>query len=299
MSSTITAKKQLLVTAVVCARTQQLKESDLNTVLELLPSLQSGLDVNVFFTKGIFGFEETDALKLFGIARVPLVHGWLVDPSDKELHAALAGKSFNSAQIAMHDPSVPPEQRMLIEAFLEGSQQLTMYGLEQLRSQMKSIEPVNSKTDERLGVLFCNNHFSTVCCRKGLLYRLVSDEGYADSSVVWELIGLNGDACFFRDNFEPFGARTVKISTLQTPSSATAKPPESKSTAQKETKEAKKQKQKQVKSDEELARKLEAEEKKLAEQEAADFEMAKRLQKKESQKKEAHQSKPHRFFPFF
>ena len=180
-------------------------------MMQLLPTLQSGLDVNLFFTKGIYGIDETDALKLFQLVKVPLVHGWLADPSDQMLYSALDGLSFNSAQLAQVDESLPEEKRVLIQAWLESSDQLTYTGLQQLytvfpRTIPADVPPVKGSNDV-LGVLFCNNHFSTICFHQGRLYSLVTDVGFADRSIVWELIhDTKGDNVFFREDFTPYNS---------------------------------------------------------------------------------------------
>ena len=215
-----------VVANTVLARNPHVPERDLQAVLRLLPTLQSGLDVNVFFTRGTRGFEETDAMKLFELARVPLVHGWLVDPADAELHAALDGLSYNSAQVAAVDDAVPPARRALVAAWLADAPQLTPYGLRALQREMPRLAPPFADADERLGVLFRNNHFAVVCHRGGALYTLVTDEGFADRTAVWELLQeTTGDTRFYRDDFTPYGTRTLPLATLQTvPSAAAAAP---------------------------------------------------------------------------
>ncbi|CAG8471251.1 2288_t:CDS:2 [Diversispora eburnea] len=70
----------------------------LNTALSIIPSLQSGLDVNVRFNS-IHGFEPTAELSVFDIFNVELVHGWVVDPQDEETWEVVVGKcgSYNKA----------------------------------------------------------------------------------------------------------------------------------------------------------------------------------------------------------
>ncbi|KAG0055059.1 hypothetical protein BGZ83_009695 [Gryganskiella cystojenkinii] len=52
---------------------------EIESALRLLPHLEHGLDVNVFF-KSIRGFESTAELGLFHTFGVELVHGWVVSP---------------------------------------------------------------------------------------------------------------------------------------------------------------------------------------------------------------------------
>jgi len=206
------------------------KEEDLKTIMQLLPTLQKGLDVNVFFTKGIYGFDETDAFKLFKLVNVPLVHGWLADPNDPLLYSALDGLSFNSAQLAQVDEKISDDKRVLIQAWLETSRQLTITGLEQIYSEFPKLPPV-SGCDDRLGVLFCNNHFSAVCFHRGRLYSLVTDEGFANRSAVWELIqDTNGDSLFFREDFTPYNTYSASYTAPPPSSSSSSQKPPQKST---------------------------------------------------------------------
>ena len=200
-------------------------------MMQLIPTLQNGLDVNVFFTRGAFGFDRTDALTLFQLTQVPIMHGWLADPSDRELFSALDGLSFNSAQIAQVDPNIPEARRVLIQAWLESSEQLTIHGLRQIYAELPKLPPVFQGSDDRLGVLFCNNHFSAVCFHGGRLYALVTDEGFASRSAVWELIqNTTGDSRFFREDFSPYGQYAQPAASAQTvaaaaPAPAPSKPP--------------------------------------------------------------------------
>lgn len=275
-----------VVANTVLARHPHVAARDLQAVLRLLPTLQRGLDVNVFFTRGIAGFEATDGLKLFELAGVPLVHGWLADPADAGLHAALDGLSYNSAQVVAVDPAVPAARRALVAAWLAGAPQLTPHGLRALQRDIPRLAPPAARAAAPLAVLFRNNHFAVVCHRAGALYTLVTDEGFADRTAVWELLQeTRGDTRFFRDDFTPYGTRTLPLATLQTVPSAAAAgagagaagsaPSVSPRTAC-------------VLDDEALARQLAAREaaaceRRTAEQEDGDYALALRLQEEEEQ----------------
>ncbi|CAG8653434.1 16160_t:CDS:2 [Funneliformis caledonium] len=70
----------------------------LNAALSIIPSLQTGLDVNVRFNS-IHGFEPTAELSVFDVFHVDLVHGWVVDPQDEDTWKVVVGKcsSYNRA----------------------------------------------------------------------------------------------------------------------------------------------------------------------------------------------------------
>jgi hypothetical protein len=75
----------------------------LDELLQVLPKLQYGMDVNPKFTQGCTGYEYTSQLSAFDMLRVRLVHGWLMDPASstqtpeqhEQLMAAVDNKSYN------------------------------------------------------------------------------------------------------------------------------------------------------------------------------------------------------------
>eukprot|EP00276_Gloeochaete_wittrockiana_P002657 CAMPEP_0184674452 /NCGR_PEP_ID=MMETSP0308-20130426/87244_1 /TAXON_ID=38269 /ORGANISM="Gloeochaete witrockiana, Strain SAG 46.84" /LENGTH=550 /DNA_ID=CAMNT_0027122053 /DNA_START=493 /DNA_END=2145 /DNA_ORIENTATION=- len=87
----------------------------------------------------------------------------------------------------------------MLQHWLEVSQsQLTHHGLCELHSTVKERE---------LCLFFRNNHFSTLFKFGGLLYLLMTDEGYLRSPVVWEqLEQVNGDNEFTTAEFTIFKA---------------------------------------------------------------------------------------------
>jgi MINDY deubiquitinase len=71
-----------------------LVNTQLTGILDLLPRLQYGLDVNVKFTHPT-AFEFTEELSAFDLAAIPLFHGWLIDPADAKTAAVLGSLSYN------------------------------------------------------------------------------------------------------------------------------------------------------------------------------------------------------------
>ncbi len=55
----------------------------LDTVIKMLPRLQYGLDVNVRFNS-VRGFEYTEEMATFDMTGITLLHGWILDPEDKQ-----------------------------------------------------------------------------------------------------------------------------------------------------------------------------------------------------------------------
>ncbi|KAH8035552.1 hypothetical protein HPB51_006308 [Rhipicephalus microplus] len=177
-------------------------EQNMHDAIAILPKLQTGLDVNVRFT-GVKDFEYTPECIVFDLLRIPLYHGWLLDPESPEILAAVGSCSYNQLveKIINNKSSTKPEMvtegmsSLLAEAFLERTaSQLTYHGLCELNSTL---------TEDELCVLFRNNHFITLYKRKDRLYQLVTDQGFLNEpDVVWEsLINVEGDGQFADSDF--------------------------------------------------------------------------------------------------
>ncbi|KAJ5080794.1 nf-e2 inducible protein [Anaeramoeba ignava] len=70
------------------------QEKILADIMELMPSLGFGLDVNVKFTS-VTSFEYTVGCSLFDMLNIRLVHGWLADPDDPQSHKVISPLSYN------------------------------------------------------------------------------------------------------------------------------------------------------------------------------------------------------------
>ncbi|GBO07500.1 Ubiquitin carboxyl-terminal hydrolase MINDY-1 [Araneus ventricosus] len=69
-------------------------EQNMHDAMAVLPKLQTGLDVNVKFT-GISDFEYTPECIIFDLLRIPLYHGWLIDPQMIDVMTAVGKCSYN------------------------------------------------------------------------------------------------------------------------------------------------------------------------------------------------------------
>ncbi|KAJ3116223.1 Ubiquitin carboxyl-terminal hydrolase MINDY-1 [Phlyctochytrium bullatum] len=147
-------------------------ERNLQDAMDLIPTLQQGLDVNVRFDSP-FSFELTPALLLFDLFGITLCHGWCVDPQDEETHRVVVGKmrSYNGVVEGViagevsgtATPANEEEERkretavhdgLVCQAFLNSTaSQLTYHGLNVL---IDSLPPAS------LSVFFRNNHFCTL-----------------------------------------------------------------------------------------------------------------------------------------
>ncbi|CAN0036063.1 unnamed protein product [Scytosiphon promiscuus] len=70
------------------------QQTQLDSVIKLLPRLQYGLDVNVRFNN-VRGFEFTEEMAAFDMSGITLLHGWLLDPEDTHTAEVLKEMSYN------------------------------------------------------------------------------------------------------------------------------------------------------------------------------------------------------------
>ena len=69
-------------------------EQHTNDAIDLLPRLQTGLDVNVKFSE-VSAFEYTNTCVIFDQLNISLYHGWLTDPQEMNVAAAVGTLSYN------------------------------------------------------------------------------------------------------------------------------------------------------------------------------------------------------------
>ncbi|XP_036909884.1 ubiquitin carboxyl-terminal hydrolase MINDY-2 isoform X3 [Sturnira hondurensis] len=174
-------------------------EQNMSDAMAILHKLQTGLDVNVKFT-GVRVFEYTPECIVFDLLDIPLYHGWLVDPQIDDIVKAVGNCSYNQLvekiiSCKQSDNSELVSEGFVAEQFLNNTAtQLTYHGLCELTSTVQEGE---------LCVFFRNNHFSTMTKHKGLLYLLVTDQGFlTEEKVVWEsLHNVDGDGNFCDSEF--------------------------------------------------------------------------------------------------
>ena len=170
------------------------QQKTLDDVMDILPTLEFGLDVNVKFS-GVGSFEFDAKIAVFDMLDINLYHGWLVDPNDEEAMKVLSPMSYNQLidKIIMADHvenstdySEDQKEEIRHEAALaqkflsDTSSQLTYYGLVELYDNIKNNETA---------VFFRNNHFSTMFKKDDDLYILLTDHGYEKQNTIgWELL---------------------------------------------------------------------------------------------------------------
>eukprot|EP01038_Epipyxis_sp_PR26KG_P010797 gene10797-14495_t len=203
----------------------------IESVLNILPKLSKGLDLNVIFTR-VNKFEFTEEISVFDVLSILLFHGWIVEPNTpaaevvgelsynllinkivdyKSLCDRLESKALGKTN-DQNENNTPPTDNLneedskilhegeLVEMFLEASaSQFTYAGMLGMYSMMN---------DRQLAVFFRNNHFSTCFCYNGQIFVLVTDLGYLNEpNVVWELLDrIDGNSEYYNSNFLPLSS---------------------------------------------------------------------------------------------
>ncbi|KAJ3250974.1 Ubiquitin carboxyl-terminal hydrolase MINDY-2 [Boothiomyces macroporosus] len=163
-------------------------EKILDDTLKVLPRLNYGLDVNIYFDS--IHVEYTDLLSPFELLRIQIYHGWVIDPQDQYYKVINNLKCYNKV---VEEGIKDTVEGLVCREFLQQGQ-LTLAGIEAL------LVTVNEPC-----VFFYNNHFSVLTRNENKLYCLVTDEGYFDEDVVWQDLVLDGDCKFYNYNFQEFG----------------------------------------------------------------------------------------------
>ncbi|KAF8149071.1 hypothetical protein B0H34DRAFT_668018 [Crassisporium funariophilum] len=206
--------------------------TDVSPPLSILPSTQKGLDLNPLFTSPT-SFRPAGnggSLQLFAQLHIPLVHGWLVDPSSPEYPVLKRVGDYDSAvmliaevdhlargKFVVDDNAIPDtrsestgvrrtwtkeerakiEDAVVVKPFLDStSGQMTYHGLFHLAATLKP---------GSLVALFVNSHVSVLYksrdSQESALYTLATDQVFLnESSIVWErLEDIDGGSSTFVD----------------------------------------------------------------------------------------------------
>ncbi|EME31377.1 uncharacterized protein Gasu_13410 [Galdieria sulphuraria] len=165
--------------------------------------------------------------------------------------------------LSITQPSPRTKATIIREFLTETSNQLTIYGLEELHKLVEENE---------LCVFFRNNHFSTVTKHMGNLYLLISDIGFAEEKdVIWEKVcSIYGDSEFVTADFQSIQHEAKTSGSLPTTAGTASL-------------------------DEQLAAQLQAQEKQPSSLhvssphvEDTDYQLAKKLQEEEQRKQQSH-----------
>lgn len=204
-------------------------DADVSQLLQLLPQLHTGLNINPKFNGS---FEDGVEMSIFRLYNVAIVHGWIIDSeNDPVAYDHVSKYSYEDAQkvlIEAYDikrsstqinnaDRIVEDSNYIKSFFARSATQLTEYGLRHLREVL---------VEKSFAVLFRNDHFSTVYKNNGELFTLVTDLGFKNrNDVVWQALkSVNGSQdAFYTGNFIP----TSLERTGTTATSVTQNQPES------------------------------------------------------------------------
>ena len=251
---------EVLLTAGISQTPSEGRQVQVNSVLELLPSLSRGLDLNIFFNH-CRGFEYTSALDVFDSLGIGLVHGWLVDPQMIEVVQAMQGMSYNQVMFelaaARTEHPTPPVAAAAAAAAAAGAGTGTGKGTVEAAAAQASPPPSPAAPSPRLqrvrvleeflrdsasqlsyhglaqlyaalekgglSVLFRNNHFAVILRRHERLFLLVTDAGFVDNEdIVWEGLDVS-DSAFYDSSFRPSGNGSSSSSVVGSSSSSVSR----------------------------------------------------------------------------
>eukprot|EP00483_Globobulimina_turgida_P007369 UN07383 len=143
---------------------------------------------------------------MFDNYNIRLLHGWCIDPQDKQLYAIMHDKSYNEIVDLLTSETdsklddvqvaeIEQEKDMIRQFLTDYQQQLTAHGLTRMHEVMNENE---------IAIFFRNNHFSAIYKRQGCIWELVTDEGIvdADGRITWQSLSqLSGDEQFVSNKF--------------------------------------------------------------------------------------------------
>jgi len=196
------------------------------SVLNILPKLARGLDLNVIFS-GVNKFEFTEEISVFDALDIQLLHGWICDPKDTQTCAVVGDLSYNHLIFRLVEYKTLSMDRNPALTAVDGASDVPSNAEGKTAtmgtpSSSEKVEPpkdvnairregavidkfltdtagqftypgmlalYNTMQDRQCAVFFRNNHFSTVFFVNGQLFILITDLGYLhEPSVVWEIL---------------------------------------------------------------------------------------------------------------
>jgi len=197
-------------------------ECSFQDVLNIIPTLKKGLDINIKFDS-VQSFEHSPALTVFKFFNIQLIHGWTVDPEDKETYQVIVNECGNynkvvekiiesdSVNVSKNNLNevVSIEEKnkreklyhkaMICKNFIESNAtQLSYHGLTSIPEILSVGEPV---------AFFRNNHFLTLIkTPDNNMYTLVTDQGFVnEKKIVWESLStVDGDSYFVDGLFNKY-----------------------------------------------------------------------------------------------
>jgi hypothetical protein len=197
---------------------------EIDALLDRLPSLHTGLNVNPNLISGLFQGDDLASV-LFSLFELKFRHGWTIDQVEsdqcsyhdandddgkniKDSYSELVEmmyklKNFDAVQDYLLSDDASPEvlstQRRIRKWLDSNKTQLTRNGLDRLNMDLYQEEFI---------VFFRNNHFSTLFKKADSeLYLLITDASFTSKSgqIIWQsLNSISGkDDIFFSGSFFP------------------------------------------------------------------------------------------------
>lgn len=171
---------------------------DLDSLLNALPKLHTGLSVNPDLTNGRF---QTDlATDLFHCFNLNINHGWVYEfGHDDNINNDLDDVVLNLKYFdSMLDYLISNENPYLKKWLDDNPTQLTDYGLQKLNDALDANTFI---------VFFRNNHFSTLFKKAEFdLYLVITDSSFnSNTKIVWQSLNsaTGKDDLFFSGDFIP------------------------------------------------------------------------------------------------
>ncbi|AJR99749.1 hypothetical protein H817_YJM1419G00179 [Saccharomyces cerevisiae YJM1419] len=182
---------------------------DKQQLLQILPQLYSGLNINPEFNGS---FEDGVEMSIFRLYNVGIVHGWIIDgDNDPNSYEHVSKYSYMGAQKVLvqlyeiqknnaqfeNSEQIQSDAPYLKSFLARSATQLTEYGLNHLREIL---------VERSYAVLFRNDHFCTLYKNNGELFTLVTDSTYRNrKDINWQsLKSVNGSQdSYYTGNFIP------------------------------------------------------------------------------------------------
>lgn len=233
-------------------------QDQLNSILDILPKLANGLDLNVCF-RDVHDFEFTEEISIFDGLGVSLVHGlihihslpyslsyslaylgWMLDTQDKVTTNAMQAHgctTYNHLMFKLVEykglvekqpdiaVAVGDNNNSIDTKLLEDGHILESF-LAETASQLTYMGLLtlhHTLKERQLAVFFRNNHFATIFKYNSQLFLLVTDLGYQDQpNVVWECLdAVDGNTEYVDSNFKPSSFVTSNDATSNPSTTAT------------------------------------------------------------------------------
>lgn len=183
---------------------------DIDQVLNQLPRLHTGLDVNPNLINGTFAGNDL-ALTLFGIFDLKFRHGWCVNQVDPETDEWPHDYNYETTVDTLYRlQTFDRAQDFLLSSDDDAAKQLVNKWLDVNRTQLTNngLLRLNiDAADDEVLVFFRNNHFNTLYKRGNHeFYLLVTDMLVQKlNKIIWQLLNLilGLDDLFFTGEFYP------------------------------------------------------------------------------------------------